>query len=40
MFLRFTNFYYHFIFKYSIIIALITNLLKRMEKGKKKGLFI
>jgi hypothetical protein len=39
VFLRFTNFYYHFIFKYLAITALITDLLKRIKKKKKKGLF-
>jgi RNase H-like domain found in reverse transcriptase/Reverse transcriptase (RNA-dependent DNA polymerase)/Integrase zinc binding domain/Integrase core domain/Chromo (CHRromatin Organisation MOdifier) domain len=39
VFLGFTNFYRRFIFRYSAITAPMTDLLKGMEKGKKKGPF-
>jgi Reverse transcriptase (RNA-dependent DNA polymerase)/RNase H-like domain found in reverse transcriptase/Integrase zinc binding domain/Chromo (CHRromatin Organisation MOdifier) domain/Integrase core domain len=40
VFLGFANFYRRFIFRYSAITAPMTNLLKGMEKGKKKGTFV
>jgi Reverse transcriptase (RNA-dependent DNA polymerase)/RNase H-like domain found in reverse transcriptase len=40
VFLGFTNFYRRFIFKYSSITAPMTELLKGMEKGVKKGPFV
>jgi RNase H-like domain found in reverse transcriptase/Reverse transcriptase (RNA-dependent DNA polymerase) len=39
-FLGFTNFYRRFIYRYSIIIIPMTDLLKRTEKGKKKKQFV
>ena len=39
VFLGFTNFYHGFIYRYSAIIAPITNLLKGIKNGKKTSLF-
>ena len=40
VFLGFANFYRRFIFRYSAVTAAMTDLLKGMEKGKKKGEFL
>ena len=39
VFLRFINFYYRFIYKYLRIIKKMTDLLIKIKKGRKKGLF-
>ena len=39
IFLRFTNFYQQFIVAYSVVIAPMTDLLLRMQKGKKTDSF-
>ncbi|KAL1953484.1 hypothetical protein VTO42DRAFT_2763 [Malbranchea cinnamomea] len=40
IFLGFTNFYRHFIFRYSVLTAPIMDLLKGMQNGKKTGPFL
>lgn len=40
IFLGFTNFYRRFIFRYSVLTAPITDLLKGMQNGKKTGPFL
>ncbi len=39
MFIKFINFYYYFIRGFSAITAFIINLLKNIEKDKKKKFF-
>jgi Reverse transcriptase (RNA-dependent DNA polymerase) len=40
IFIKFSNFYRRFIIRYSVIIALMMNLLKGIEKGRKYGPFM
>jgi RNase H-like domain found in reverse transcriptase len=40
IFIRFSNFYRRFIIRYSVVVALITDLLKGIEKGRKYGPFV
>ena len=39
VFLGFANFYHHFIQKYSLIVAPLTDMLKGSENSRKKGVY-
>jgi Reverse transcriptase (RNA-dependent DNA polymerase) len=40
IFIRFSNFYRRFIIRYSVVVTLMTDLLKSIEKGRKYGPFM